>query len=85
MVESPDEESNPLLGDEIREVVENQVKDGTPPEAAETLKRLIRAGYTREQAVDKIAVAVVQELMDVLKSRQPYNEKRYVGRLNDLK
>lgn len=85
MVESPDEESNPLLGDEIREVVENQVKDGTPPEAAETLKRLIRAGYTREQAVDKIAAAVVHEIMDVLKSRQPYNEKRYVGRLNDLK
>ncbi len=85
MVESPDELTNPLLGDEIREVVENQIRDGTPPEAAETLKRLLRAGYTREQAVDKIAVVVVHELMDVMESKQPYNEKRYVGRLNGLK
>ena len=38
---------NPVLQALIYEVVDNQLRDGTPPETRQTLERLIAEGHTR--------------------------------------
>ena len=80
MAEAP----NPRLRRALLEVVENQLRDGTPPETRATLERLVAAGHTREQAVELIACVVSCEVFDVLKSGQPYNETRYPTGLRAL-
>lgn len=76
--------TNPALRAVILEVVDNQLRDNTPPEARQTLERLVRMGYTREGARELIATAVVTEIFDVMKSQQPYDQDRYLAALARL-
>ena len=71
--------------DAIREVVENQLRDGDPAETRETLDRLVASGLDREQAVDLIGQAVVDEINEILKDRQPFNRARFAERLGRLR
>ncbi len=32
----------------------------------------------------KLAVVVASEIFDVMKNKEPYNQERYINRLNDL-
>jgi hypothetical protein len=75
---------NPVLRAAVMEVVHNQLRDGTPPEARATLNRLLAAGHTRERAEELIACVVSSEIFDILKQGQPYNETRYVSALRKL-
>jgi len=52
----------------ILKVVGNQIRDNDPPETRKTLKRLIKEGFSREEAVELIGTVVVHELYNVLKS-----------------
>jgi hypothetical protein len=78
------ERFNPHLRRTLLEIVENQLRDGDPPETAATLARLMSQGYTRAKAVELIACAVTSEIFDVLKNEQTYNEARYVAALRAL-
>ena len=69
----------------ILEVVENQLRDNKPPETRETFERLLRKGYSEEDAKKLIGTAVVFEVFNVLKEQEPYNEKRYIRALKELK
>ncbi len=75
---------NPMLRNAIMEVVENQLREGTPPEARLTLERLKKEGLSRKQATELIACAVSAEIFDVLKSGKPYDNARYVAALERL-
>lgn len=75
---------NPELRRALLEVVENQLRDGTPPETRVTLDRLMDEGFTRAQAVELIACVVSTEIFDVLKSKEPFKEARYVAGLLGL-
>jgi hypothetical protein len=75
---------NPRLRSALMEVVENQLRDGTPPETSETLARLVAEGYPREKAMELIACIVCSEIFDVLKYNQRYDEARYVAGLRGL-
>jgi hypothetical protein len=66
------------------EVVENQLRDGTPPETRATLERLLAEGFSRTKAVELIACVVSSEIFDVLQSGQPYQEQRYLAGLRAL-
>ncbi len=77
-------ETNPALGAAIMEVVDNQLRDDTPPETRQTLDRLLTAGYHEKEARRLIACAVTSEIFDVLKNRQPYDEARYITALHRL-
>lgn len=68
----------------ILEVVENQLRDGTPPETRQTLQRLVTEGYSEEEARRLIAVVVTSEIFNVLKHNQPYNEVRFIVALRQL-
>jgi hypothetical protein len=75
---------NPRVRAALLEIVETQLRDGTPPETRATLDRLIAAGYTRERAMELIACVVLVEANDVLKTRQPFDEARYANALHAL-
>jgi hypothetical protein len=75
---------NPELRRALLEVVENQLRDGTPPETRDTLNRLMGEGRSRDQALELIACVVSSEVFDVLKSGQAYQEARYVAGLRAL-
>jgi hypothetical protein len=80
----PKQPYNPVLRAALLEVVDNQLRDGTPPETGATLKRLKADGIPDKEARELIACVVSTEIFDVLKSGQPYQEERYVAGLRAL-
>ena len=75
---------NPALRRALFEIVDNQLRDGTPPETRLTLQRLIGDGLSRKAARELIACVVSAEIFDVLKSGQPYQADRYLAGLRAL-
>jgi hypothetical protein len=79
-----DEAPNPHLRRAILEVVDNQLRDGTPPETRATLDRLLAEGHTRQAAIELIAGVVATEIFQVMKSGKPFDEGRFVAALRAL-
>jgi len=75
---------SPELRRALLEIVENQLRDGIPPETRVTLDRLITEGFSRERALELIACVVSSEIFDILKSGQPYDEGSYLAGLRAL-
>jgi hydrogenase maturation factor HypE len=85
MNEKRDGEWSPVLHDEIIGIVERQIAENNPKETKETLNRLIKLGYDRDEAIEKIGSAVVGEIYNILKFHEKFNERRFVERLHSLK
>ncbi len=85
MKEHENTEYNPILHEQFHEIVEQQIKDNNPKETKETLEKLIKSGHSRHEAIHKIGAAVVEELYDMLKSREKFDRKRFIDRLDRLK
>lgn len=68
----------------INEVIQTQIRDGNPPETEQTLQRLVRDGFTKQQAMQLIGHVVVKEIFDVIRQGKEYNEQEYVNRLKEL-
>ena len=68
----------------IMQVVENQLRDGTPPETKQTLDRLMSDGIQEAKAKRLIACVVAGEIYEILKFKQPYNRERFVNALQRL-
>jgi len=66
------------------EVVENQIKDGKPAETRITLKRLQDSGITRPDGIRLIACLIANEIFNVMKNGEEYNEHRFVANLKKL-
>ena len=77
-------QASPKVTKAILDVVENQLRDGSPPETKTTLDRLQSSGLPRSEAVRLIACVVSAEIFEVLKHKEPFNEKRFVTNLNKL-
>ncbi|WP_047043475.1 hypothetical protein [Vibrio mexicanus] len=69
---------------ELIEVVENQLEDGNPVKAKETLMRLMMTGTPRDEAIAMMACAVAIEIFDVMKNEGEFNLKRYSEHLDML-
>jgi hypothetical protein len=74
---------NPYLKKAILEVVENQLRDNDPPETRRTLKRLKKAGYSHQEAIEMIGSAVAEEIWTVLQG-QEFDRARYKALLDQL-
>jgi hypothetical protein len=72
------------MRDQFFEVVENQIKSNSPPATKLTYNRLSQLGYNDFQIKQMIGQCVSVEIFEVVKSGQPFNEKRYVANLNNL-
>jgi hypothetical protein len=79
-----DEAPNPHVRRAVLEVVDNQLRDGTPPETRATLDRLLAEGHTRPAAIELIAGVVATEIFHVMKSGRPFDEARFVTALRAL-
>jgi hypothetical protein len=69
--------TNPQLKAVILQVVDNQLRANDPPEIRSTLERLIKEGYSKEQAKELIGCAVTSEIFDILKNKKEFNLERY--------
>jgi len=67
---------HPRLTAAILEVVENQLRDHTPPETSQTFQRLLAAGHTTAEAKRLIGCVVATEISDVLTHRAPFDQGR---------
>ena len=68
----------------ILEVVNNQLKDNDPPAAKQAYVKLLNTGYSASEAKEKIGAVVLEEIYDVMKENQPYDEKRYTEALDEM-
>jgi len=66
------------------EVVENQIKAGAPPETKITVKRLQDSGIQRKEAIRLIACVIANEMFNIMKHGEEFNEKRFVESLKRL-
>jgi Domain of unknown function (DUF1841) len=65
------ETMSPGLHIAMHEIVANQLWDGDPPEAWETAKRLLDAGYERHEVLHMLGSVVAGELFEVMNAREP--------------
>ena len=82
MKKEKDFEYNPKLHKIIHEVIENQIGEGKPKE---TLNRLMNLGYNRHEAIHKIGTTVVDDIYNMLKNEQEFNEEQFAKKLLALK
>lgn len=68
----------------ILEVVDNQLRDNNPPATKQVYQKLLDAGYSVDEAKEKIGAIVVTEIYNVMKEGQVYNEKRYIQVLEEM-
>ncbi len=76
--------TNPVLKQEILEVVNNQLENLDPPETKQTYDRLVADGISDQEARRLIGCVVSSEIFDVLKQQQPFDHARFVKVLNKL-
>jgi len=77
-------QANPHLNAAILEAVDNQLRELNPPEAKETYDRLVATGISDQEARRLIAVALSDEMFQVLKEKKNYNPERYIASLRKL-
>lgn len=68
----------------ILEVVDNQLRDGTPPETRQTFQRLIAEGHSKQEAKRLIGAVVATEIFGMLKQKKPYDKARFIAALKRL-
>jgi hypothetical protein len=78
------DESREMLQATVLEVVDNQIRDGTPPATRQTFERLQREGLAPAEAKRLIAGVVAAEVFAIFKNKQPFDEARFVQRLHQL-
>lgn len=76
------EEDSELARAAILEAVGNQLRDNDPPMVRKTLERLIREGYSDDEARELIAVALAVEIYN--SANDGYDEARYRAGLDGL-
>jgi hypothetical protein len=75
---------NEILREQIFEIVRNQIKDNDPPETKITYNRLKTLGYSDFETNQLIGQCVAVELFQVMKFKEPFDEKRYIKNLKNL-
>jgi hypothetical protein len=76
--------TNKFLHDAIIQVVDNQLRDKTPPETQKTFDRLIAQGYEVLEAKRLIGCVVTSEFYNVQKNHEPFNPERFIQAVNRL-
>ena len=76
--------ANPALTNAILALVDQQLRDNTPPETRHTFERLVALSYAPEDAHRLIGNVVTQEIFAVMQRGEVYNEQRYIAALQGL-
>ena len=73
-----------MLNAAILQAVDNQLRAGDPPEARQTLDRLLASGLSEQESRRLIACALINEIWSVTTTGQPYDAARYIATLERL-
>ena len=79
------EQTNPRLKKLLLEVVENQLRNNDPPITRITFDRLISDGYTKVEAKERIAAAVIGQIYDMLRDGKSFNMEECESKLNSIR
>lgn len=66
-------------------IVNEQIANNDPPMTKVTYERLKQSGYSEQLAKEKLATVVVEEIFNVIKNGEAFNERRFNKRLANLK
>ena len=75
---------NPRLGRMMLRITEHQISTGNPQFVREAYVQLQKKGYIRKLAKTKLALALLNELFEILKKGLPYSEPRYRGFIEEV-
>lgn len=73
---------NPIVHITAHTTVENQIAENEPKEVQLTIKKLMRQGYTRHDAIHAVGGVLMEEIWHILKENRPFDKAKY---LRDLK
>ena len=76
--------SRETLKTSFLEVVENQIRDGTPPATRQTFERLQREGHIVAKAKALIASVIAAEMFEIVKHKRTFDEAKFIERLQQL-
>ncbi len=76
--------ANEYLKKHIIEIVNNQLRDNEPKCTRETFDRLITLEYTENQSKEMIEYVLTEEIQEVMKNQETYNEESYIKKLSML-
>ncbi len=77
-------EQDDILREQLLEAVEQQIKSNDPPETRQTYERLINEGYDDDQIRQMISACMLVETYEVVRSKRPYDNQRYINMLKNL-
>jgi hypothetical protein len=77
-------QSNPRVTAAILEIVDNQLRENSPPETRQTFRRLLDEGHTVREAKRLIGCVMATEIYDILKHQEPFNQVRFLAALQRL-
>lgn len=78
------EETNPLLGEQFKKVIRNQIRTGKPPITKETYNRLIKEGHDKSKAIRLMSCAIAAEIYNMAKENRKFNDNLYSRMLSKL-
>ena len=78
------EGTNPRLHVIFHSIVERQLAANDPPETAEALKRLMKRGWDRHDAIHAIGAHVAKLIWATMKKKKPADNEAYRRELNKL-
>ena len=73
-----------IARDAIFEILDNQLREGDPPETRETLDRLLKSGHTEDEARRLVACVLASEVVAVVQDGRVYDPAGYVNALRAL-
>ena len=78
------EDQNLALGEQMKQVIRNQIRLNKPTVTKETFQRLQSEGINKEEATRLMACILTNELVAISKEQKPFNEERYAQWMRDL-
>jgi hypothetical protein len=83
-IKQPVMEPNSHVQELLLEAVENQLREGNPPETAETYTRLLAEGHPDREARLLIGTIILVEMNRMARANEFFNHERFVSALRRL-
>lgn len=75
---------NRIVKENVLEIVDNQIRTGEPPCAAEAFEELCALGYSQEQAREELAAILMGEMYLMIDRNQEFDLRRYEEAIAEL-
>jgi hypothetical protein len=76
--------TNPIAHIIVHQTIENQIAGGEPREVRRVVKKLMRQGLSRHEAIHRVGSVLAGEIYHILKDNRPFDEAGYVRQLRQL-